>query len=201
MNRNVRLEEKDAKRDAVRKQLLPRSWYERRAERKKRDKRWRLIHLLFTHFHIQTGSGSGSEQLKHCLHVCGSSPSGLTDSSALVQLHLNPVNPHPWDMTPPTNAQCVFEVSERGHILSHLCGHQDRWVGQFVVSVHPEGEEHDGSDGHDGNQRVHQRRQHWRLCRHWLVCCYGNTQRDKKIGQFLNTKYVRITAEGLRMKT
>lgn len=44
-----------------------------------------------------------------------------------------------------------------------------------MVSVHPEGKEHDGSDGHDGNQRVHQGRQHRRLSRHWFVCRYGNT--------------------------
>lgn len=33
-------------------------------------------------------------------------------------------------------------------------GDQGGWVGQFVVPPHPEGEEDDGGEAHDGNQRV-----------------------------------------------
>ena len=65
--------------------------------------------------------------------------------------------------------------------MSHLCGHQDRWVGQFVVSVHPEREEDDGGDGHDGDQWVHQSRHHWRRRCHWFVCRYGNREGDKTL--------------------
>lgn len=63
--------------------------------------------------------------------------------------------------------------------VSHLCGHQHRRVGQLVVSVHPEGEQRDDSDGHDGDQRVHQRGQQRGPRRHRFVRRYGNTQRDR----------------------
>lgn len=55
---------------------------------------------------------------------------------------------------------------QRNCVCSHLGGHQDWWVGQLVVAVHPEGEEDDGSDAHYGHQRVHQSGQHLGLLGH-----------------------------------
>lgn len=50
--------------------------------------------------------------------------------------------------------------------MSYLGGHQGGWVCQLVVAVHPEGEEGDGRDAHDGHQRIQQRGEEGGLLRH-----------------------------------
>ncbi len=37
---------------------------------------------------------------------------------------------------------------------TYMCGDEGSWVGQFVMSPHPEREEDDGGQAYDGNQGV-----------------------------------------------
>lgn len=39
---------------------------------------------------------------------------------------------------------------------THVCGDEGSWVGQLVVSPHPEGEDDHGHQAYDGHQRVEQ---------------------------------------------
>lgn len=53
-----------------------------------------------------------------------------------------------------------FTKSESKHmhytveISSYLGRHQNRWIRQLVMSIHPEGEQDNGRDAHDGHDGV-----------------------------------------------
>ena len=49
-----------------------------------------------------------------------------------------------------------------------MCGDEGSWVGQFVMSPHPEREEDNGSQAYDGNQGVEERAEELGLLGKWV---------------------------------
>lgn len=49
-----------------------------------------------------------------------------------------------------------------------MCGDEGSWVGQFVMSPHPEREEDDSSQANDGNQGVKESAEELGLLGEWV---------------------------------
>ena len=85
-----------------------------------------------------------------------------------------------------TTNVCVCVCVCVGRIQTYLGGHQDRWVCQLVVAVHPEGEKDDGCDRHDGHQRVEEGVKQLRLLGKRVGGCWG--EEEKKGGKYYDLK-------------
>lgn len=57
-----------------------------------------------------------------------------------------------------------------------MCGDQGGRVGQLVMPPHPEGEEDDGGQAHDGHQRVEQGAEEVRLLGERVGRGWGHTE-------------------------
>ena len=53
-------------------------------------------------------------------------------------------------------------------VKTYMCGDERGWVGQLVMPPHPEGEEDDGGQAHDGNQGVEQSAEELGLLGIWV---------------------------------
>lgn len=51
---------------------------------------------------------------------------------------------------------------------TYMCGDEGSWIGQFVMSPHPEREEDNGGQAYDGNQRVKQSAEELGLLGKWV---------------------------------
>lgn len=62
-----------------------------------------------------------------------------------------------------------------------MCGDEGRWVGQFMMSPHPEGEEDHGGQAYDGDQGVEQGAEELGLLGKGVGGCCGQIKTERMV--------------------